>query len=181
MCFVLHINDLHTCCPTLKYVDDSSVWEICASDYHNSHLQEAVEQAETWSSRNLMKINADKTKTMNQRDPPAVVLDGTPMEQTNTLKLLGVILSDDLSWVPHVEYLNSKCSQRLYLLTLLKRAGVSNHDILKIYLAMIRSILQYPCPVWHSSLTKAQTDRLESIQRRVTQVLHPDQSYTNSP
>ena len=187
VCFLLHINDLHTCCPTLiKYVDDSRVWEICASDCHDSHLQEAAEQAETWSSRKLMKINANKTKTMNtdfplnQRDPPAV-LDGTQIEQTNTFKLLGVILSDDLSWGPHVEYLHSKCSQRLYLLTLLKRAGVSNHDILKIYLAMVRSILEYVCPVWHSSLRKTQTDRLESIQRRVTQILHPDQSYTNSP
>ena len=67
-----------------------------------------------------------------------------------------------------------------YLLTLLKRAGVSYHDILKIYLAMIRPILEYACPVGHSSLTKTQTDRLESIQRKVTQILHPDQSYEQS-
>ena len=189
VCFLLHINDLHTCFPTLKYVDDSSVWESCASDCHDSHLQEAAEQAETWSSRNLMKINADKTKTMNidfslnQRDPPAVVLKMAPQQNrpTCTFKLLGVILSDDLSWGPRVEYLHSKCSQRLYLLTLLKRAGVSNHDILKIYLAMIQYILEYACPVWHSSLTKTQTDWLESIQRRVTQLLHPDQLYEQSP
>ena len=100
--------------------------------------------------------------------------------QTNTFKLLGVILSDDLSWGPHVEYLHSKYSQCLYLLTLLKRALVSNHNILKIYLAMIRSILEYACPVWHSSLTKTEMDRLESIQRRVTQILYPDQSYEQS-
>ena len=45
-----NINDLHMCCLTLKYVDDGSVWEICASDCHDSHLQEATEQAKTWSS-----------------------------------------------------------------------------------------------------------------------------------
>ena len=38
VCILVCINDLYTCCPTLKYVDDSSVWEICASDCHDSHL-----------------------------------------------------------------------------------------------------------------------------------------------
>ena len=120
VCFLLHINDLWTCCDTLKYVEDSSVWEICSSECHDNRLQQAAEQAETWFSRTLMKINAAKTKSMHitfftkDTEPPPIIIDDTPIEQSETFKVLGVILLADLSWGPHVEYLHSKCSQRLF-------------------------------------------------------------------
>ena len=36
-CFVLHINDLHSECLTVKYVDDSTVWEQCEYTCEDSH------------------------------------------------------------------------------------------------------------------------------------------------
>ena len=36
--FLLHINDLWTCCDRLKYLNDSRVWEIRSSDCHDSRL-----------------------------------------------------------------------------------------------------------------------------------------------
>ena len=58
---LLCINDFQTCCRTLKYVDNSSVGKICVTNCHDSYFQVTAEQVKTWSSRNLMKINADKT------------------------------------------------------------------------------------------------------------------------
>ena len=167
-------------------MDDSSIWEVCAADCHDSQIQVAAGQAETWSIKNLMKINADKTKDMaisfsrKHTNIPAVTIDGKAVERTKTFTLLGVVLSDDITWGDHVEYLHGKCSQRLYLLILLKRAGVTAQDILRIYTTMIRSVLEYACPVWHTSLTKTQSDRLESIQKRALRTLYPEQSYSQS-
>ena len=130
-----------------------------------------------------MKVNSEKTKEMvimpsrKSKDVPAVTIDGKAIERTETFKLLGVLLSDNLNWGPHVEYLLSKCSQRIYLLVLQKRAGVADRDILNIFTAMIRSVVEYACPVWHTSLTKEQSSQLESVQRRALQVVYPDLSY----
>ena len=62
--FLLHINDLHTTCDSTKYVDDTTFWESCSADGSDSQLQVAADQAYEWSEKNLMKINPDKTKTM---------------------------------------------------------------------------------------------------------------------
>ena len=39
------------------------------------------------------------------------------------------------------------------------------------YQAVVRPILEYACPAWHTSLTKEQTKSLEDIQRRALQVI----------
>jgi hypothetical protein len=35
---------------------------------------------------------------------------------------------------------------------------------------VIRSLLEYACPVWHNSLTYEQSDRIESIQKRALKI-----------
>ena len=62
--FLLHINDLHTTCDSTKYVDDTTFWESCSVDGSDSQLQVAANRAYEWFEKNLMKINPDKTKTM---------------------------------------------------------------------------------------------------------------------
>ena len=54
-----------------------------------------------------------------------------------TYKLLGVIISDDLKWNAHVEYVIAKAAKRSYTHRLLKRAGVMPKDILKVYLSKL--------------------------------------------
>ncbi len=34
----------------------------------------------------------------------------------------------------------------------LKRAGIAQHDLVRVYVSVIRPILEYACPVWHMSL-----------------------------
>ena len=36
---------------------------------------------------------------------------------------------------------------------------------------VIRSILEYACPVWHNSLTIEQSDQIESIQKRALKIM----------
>ena len=43
------------------------------------------------------------------------------VERVESYKLLGVIISDDLKWKAHVEYLIVKAAKRLYALRLLRR------------------------------------------------------------
>ncbi len=100
--------------------------------------------------------------------------------RVETFKLLGVIFSSDLSWGPHVSYLLSKISKRYYLIFQLARLGVAQHDIVSIYCAIIRSILEYACAVWHSGLTITQSTDIERVQKRCLRIIYPDLSYRDA-
>jgi hypothetical protein len=69
------------------------------------------------------------------------------IERVQSFKLLGVYISSDLSWSAHVAFLLKKVSKRFYILYQLVRAGVSAKDIIAVYFSVIRSILEYACPV----------------------------------
>ena len=59
--FLVQINDLQTPCPMFKYVDDSTVFDVC----NNSSvpmLQESADIITDWSRNNDMRINAIQTK-----------------------------------------------------------------------------------------------------------------------
>jgi hypothetical protein len=50
--------------------------------------------------------------------------------------------------------------------------------MLQYYKSVIRSVLDYACPVWQSSLTVRQQDRLhDSIQRRALQIITSSSDY----
>ena len=112
--FLLHINDLHTVVSHVKYVNDSSLWEVCGADGSDSVLQVATDQVVEWSARNLMAINAEETKGMmisfskKPVTPPPVTINSTAIEHTETFKLLGVVLSNKHDWSDHCEYLHTK-------------------------------------------------------------------------
>jgi len=50
-------------------------------------------------------------------------------------------------------------------------------DMLYFYIMVIRSVVEYACPVWHSSLTAAQTKALESLQRRAMRIIFQNSDY----
>ena len=60
-CFMIYINDLSTPVPLYKYVDDSTLFEICEIN-SISLMQESVNIAAEWTNNNDMKINSDKSK-----------------------------------------------------------------------------------------------------------------------
>ena len=55
-----------------------------------------------------------------------------------------------------------------------KYVGVSQEDLVNIYILFIRSITEYCAVSFHSSLTKAQSDKLEKIQKTCLKVILGD-------
>ena len=85
-------------------------------------------------------------------------------------------LSDTLSWSYHVHHMTSRASPRLYYIRQLKRSGLTREALLVYYKTMIRSILEYACPVWHAGLTSGESHLLEQTQnehsRLATRIYH---------
>ena len=102
--FPHHINDLQTVCEHIKYVDDCTIWEASSSSGMDSSLQVAADEVGLWTASNKMALNYDKTKELRicfKKSTPDIALltiDGRPIQQVNSTRLLGVTLSEDLKW-----------------------------------------------------------------------------------
>ena len=110
-CLLVYINDIETPAPLYKYVDGSTLFEICHRK-SESVLQHSVDIAARWTLHDDMKINSDKLKEMLisfMQDPdfrstvPRLIIDGNEIDNVQYAKLLGVTISSDLTWNKHVE------------------------------------------------------------------------------
>ena len=95
-------------------------------------------------------------------------------------KLLGIIITNDFKWNDHAEFIYKKACQRLYHLRQLKRAKLSNSDLIQVYQSLVRSVVEYACPVWHPGLTVDQAKLLETIQSRALKIIFPEDRYDDA-
>ena len=58
------------------------------------------------------------------------------------------------------------------------RAGIYESDIIQVYISIIRSVLEYACPVWHPGLSKTQSNEIERVQKRCLRIIYPKLTYT---
>ena len=123
-CFVLYINDLETHVPLFKYVDDSTLFEICNTNEISEIQESIIDKVADWTAMNCMKINSKKSKEMIisfthdvnfKKSVPNITIEGIPVEVVKHAKLLGVVLSDDLTWNMHVDSIVKKATKRGYV------------------------------------------------------------------
>ena len=79
----------------------------------------------------------------------------------------------------HCEYIIKKSNRRLYALRKLKRSGVAPADILCVYCAIIRSVLEYASVVF-ANLLQNLSDDLERVQKRALAIIYPTCSYDDA-
>ena len=61
----------------------------------------------------------------------------------------------------------------------LKRARINQNDLIRIYVSVIRPVVEYACPVWHTNLPKYLSDNIEIIQKRYLKTIFPGYQYEN--
>ncbi|GBL87593.1 hypothetical protein AVEN_165196-1 [Araneus ventricosus] len=114
------------------------------------------------SSRSLSKHN---TTVFNSN--PSFKLNGRSVKITKTLKYLGLIFDNKLSWNPHIFGLYRKaynlCSNFNGLIA--SNWSVSPSLLKFWYLTVVEKALLYGAVVWGGALTKSQIAKLNSIQR----------------
>ena len=183
--FLVMINSLNTVSQESsiwKFVDDVSLSEGLRKN-SNSTLQSDLDNIGTWSSDNWMKLNAKKCKEMRTcylRETPQLTqlqVDGQALELVSSYKVLGLTIQNNLKWNEHISAVITKASKRLHILRVLRRGGVPSDDLYAIYVALIRSILEYCCAVWHHALPSYLSDKLERVQKRALKIILPGLSY----
>ena len=77
-------------------------------------------------------------------------------------------------WNDNVDAIVRKASKWLHTLRVLRQSGIPGTDLLVIYNSLVRSVLEYACAVWHTSLPQYLSYKIELVQKRAFQI----KSYT---
>jgi hypothetical protein len=103
----------------------------------NNLLQYYLDDTEQFTLENRMKINPKKShvilfnKSRNWDFPPEVSFaDGKNLEYVSEMKLVGVVVSDDLRWGKNTQYICKKATQRLWTLRRMKMLNLDEDIIL---------------------------------------------------
>ena len=92
------------------------------------------------------------------------------IERVNTMKFLGVLLDDNLSWKEHIKYLVNKIAENTGLMYRAK-PFLDKESLLALYYSYIHSYLNYANLAWGSTyLTNLK--KLRSQQKRAIRIVH---------
>ena len=96
--------------------------------------------------------------------------------------MLGVTITDKLTWDKNTNDLVRKAFMRMKLLNAAAGFTRNKQDLKSIYLTFIRSVLEQSAVVWHSSLVKRNKNDLERVQKAALRVIMGKQftNYKNS-
>ena len=166
-----------------KYVDDTSVFEIvprCSPSY----LPLIANGINKYATQRNMRLNEKKCKEITfitflkyQPSPvPHMFLNGAAIGRVSSFKLLGVTLSNDLSWNDHCDEMFKKACKRLYALRSLKAAGLNQKDLVLVYCSLVRSVFEYASPVW-AALPIYLQDMLEAVQKKALYIIFGKMEY----
>ena len=97
-------------------------------------------------------------------------------------KLLGNILTNDLTWQRNTEELVKRAYAKMKMLRKLSSFGAPHNDMKQVYISFIRSLLEQSSNVWSSSLTVECQKDIEIVQKIALKIILKDQykSYENA-
>ena len=118
-----------------------------------------------------MLVNEKKTQLLcitsaiNYDVRSFVRLPGEVRTSTDTLKVVGFTFGRRPGAAEHVKALRRSYGARSWAIRHLKRSGIGQETLVRIYCALIRPVLEYASPAFHTILTQQQSDELERFQR----------------
>ena len=128
--FTILVKEVY--CPAVsnyKFVDDKTLAYSYSGD-PTEFLQQVLDVEETGTNRDKMVINVAKCNviTFNFSGknvcPQGLSINGNPLHQCDKIKLLGVILSEDLKWSENTSHICKKAQKRFFILSKLKQFGL---------------------------------------------------------
>ena len=175
--FVIMINgDTDNEIINLKFVDDKTI-ALTHSGDPTEALQKHLNIIENKAKANSMCINAKKCHVITFNfssanvSPLSLKLDNNIIQREKSIKLLGVIISDDLKWTKNTLNVCERVSSMLFILCRIKSFGATRDDLIKVWTTILRPRAEYASPLWHSGITKSESDQLEGLQKSALSII----------
>ena len=139
---------------TCLFADDTS-FTISSRSINELKVtaQKELDLVNNWMKSNKLTINLSKSEYIllphKNTDSSEFILSigKNVLHRKNSVKYLGVLLDNSLTWKPHIEYLCTKLSAASYLLMKL-RHYVDLKTLILVYNSIVYSYLQYSIINW---------------------------------
>ena len=194
--FIIYINDIIYCqctcdsvhcinpdCITALFIlfaDDCNIFiddKDTNAAYHRAN--DVLSGLKSYIDANYLHINIKKTKYISFRPPRSqpsteevsLCYDGIDIQQVQSIKFLGVIIEDTLSWQTHIDSVCRKISQVTGIMYQLSKSAPKSM-LVSIFNALIQSNLSYGISVWGSGGDKNGLSRLFTLQKRSIRIIY---------
>ena len=161
--FLIYINNLHEASnilDSIMFVDDTNLF--CSHQNINdlvSTVNSELECINQCFKASKLSLNIEKTKcTLFHKKSAKNEISGIPdlkigsknIEETSSIKFLGVMLDGHISWNNHIKTVENKLAKNIGLLN---RASyfLNEHSLKTIYFSYIHSYLNYANIAWAST------------------------------
>mgnify|MGYP001398576655 CR=1 FL=1 len=131
----------------------------------NLKTQANIDKVDKWTEDEAQIKNFVVNFSKNHQFSTEIKLRGQVVETVSQTKLLGTIITNDLSWNKNTDFIVKETNKRMRLLHIASKFTSNISDLKQIYMLQIRSKLDQSAVVWHSSLTKKNSQDLERIQK----------------
>ena len=154
-------------------------------------LQVDLNNVVKWSSDNNMALHTDKFEYMNHSSGDAKLLkhlpftseyyeyttpDGIIITPKDVIRDLGVLISSDLSWGPHINNVTDAARKMCsWILSVFETRD--EVTLMTLYKSLVRSRMEFCCPLWNSSKVEDLV-KLETIQRNFTSKIEGYSEFT---
>ena len=174
--FTLYINDLPAVVRNsnvMLYADDTTLFTSSNNpEIIQANLNGDLLNLENWFDGNRLKLNTDKSEYVlitnshirHKYNNVKISIGGKVIEEKEQAKILGVTISNDLSWDKHTTKVIN--SMKFCFRSFSRSCKMLNTDTRKLlYNAVIASRLNYCDAIW-DSCTVGNKKKLQSIQNR---------------
>ena len=191
--FLLFINDITTKIDSniLIYADDIKIYLPISHVKDSITLQKNLNSIYEWSVINRIELNIPKCKVVTfTRKTNSLkfnyMIESTLIARSNRVKDLGIHFDGELSFSEHISNTIINCNKTMGFI-FRNCKDFNNINTIKIlFLALVRSKLDYTGIVWHPIYNKSKND-IENIQRRFLKYLwlkktgnYPERGFPNS-
>ena len=140
------------------FVDDICI-TFTSKYIHIAERQQGINKVNKRAIINGFKISKSKTQFTDfcqfrkMHNNPTLKLDGAEIPVVDQYKFLGVIFEKKLTFIPSIQYLKEKCTKTPKLLRVIvhKDCSADQQTLLKLYRTLIRSKLDYGCPIYRAA------------------------------
>ena len=122
-------------------------------------MEKELETLTKWLKDSGLKVNESKTELVlfYRKDcrQISLILNGTPIESSSSMNVLGVIFDSRMQWAEHLASCVTKANKALNAIRLIRRY-FNTKELLNLITSNYYSILYYNSEIWHLPNLKPQ-------------------------
>ena len=162
--FLIYVNDLQQSSKLLNpimFADDTNLFYSHENIFQLfSKVNFELSEINQWFNANKLSLNVTKTKysffhkpSIKDKIPlqlPKLFIDNYEVKRKNSIKFLGILLDENLTWKEHIKFTENKIAKNIGILFKAK-PYLNKECMLSLYFSYIHSYINYGSIAWAST------------------------------